>query len=113
MSAAVEGQQHEGEDTPERRARIEARKQEALEAMPRGFAHTVTVEAVGDWDRERLAELRDVLDARPDLLGQVECVGVRRRVIGVTVTVKARNEKAAQEIATVAIIDEMVKLGLI
>jgi len=36
-----------------------------------------------------------------------------QRAIGVTVMVKARTEKAAQEIATWALLDEMVKLGLI
>jgi hypothetical protein len=36
-----------------------------------------------------------------------------QRAIGVTVMVKARTEKAAQEIATRALLDEMVKLGLI
>jgi hypothetical protein len=34
-------------------------------------------------------------------------------VIGVTVVVKARTEQAAQGIATTAVLDEMVMLGLI
>jgi hypothetical protein len=34
----------------ERRAWMEARKQEALEAMARGFAHPVTVEVALGWD---------------------------------------------------------------
>ncbi len=38
---------------------------------------------------------------------------VGERVIGVTVMVKARTDKRAQEIATRALIDEIEKLGLI
>jgi hypothetical protein len=38
---------------------------------------------------------------------------VNRRVIGVTVTVKARTERATQAMATAAVLDEMVKLGLL
>jgi hypothetical protein len=103
-----------GPDTPERRKGIEVSEQEALEVMARGLAHTVTVEVAVDWDDpERLTELLAALDARPESLGLLVGAHVRRRVIGVTLTVKARTEKAAQKIATVALIDEMGKLGLV
>ena len=93
---------------------MEARKEEALEAMARGLAHSATVEAVLDWDdQERLGELLAALDARPEFLWPPVRADVGQRVISVTVMVKARTEKAAQEIATMALIDEMEKLGLV
>jgi hypothetical protein len=94
---------------------MEALKEETPEAMARGLAeHTVTVEVVAEWDdHERLAELLEALDAHPELLGPAVGAELRQRVIGVTVTVEAKNEEAAQEIATVAVIDEMKKLGLV
>ena len=101
-------------DTPEWRAHMEAREQEALEAMARGLAHPATVEVALDWDdHERLGELLAALDARPEFLWPPVSADVGQHVIGVTVTVKARTEKAAQEIATRALLDEMEKLGLI
>ena len=96
------------------RARMEARKQEALEAMARGLAHAATVEVALDWDdRECLGELLGALDARSEFLWPPVGADLGQRVIGVTVMVKARTEKAAQEIATLALLDEMEKLGLI
>ena len=96
------------------RARMEARKQAALEAVDRGLAHTVTVEVVlGLDDHERLGELLAALDARREFLGPPMGADVGRRVFGVTVVVKARTEGAAQQIATVTILDEMQKLGLV
>ena len=96
------------------RAQMEARKEEALEAMARGLAHSATVEVALDWDdHERLGELLAALDARAEFLWPPVSADVGQRVIGVTVTVKARTEKAAQEIATLALLDEMEKLGLI
>jgi hypothetical protein len=96
------------------RARMEARKQEALEAMAGGLAHPVTVEVALGWDdHERLGELLAALDARPEFLWPPVGADVGERVIGVTVMVKARTEKAAQEMATRALLDELEKLGLI
>jgi hypothetical protein len=96
------------------RDQMEARKEEALEAIARGLAHSATVEAVLGWDdQERLGELLAALDARPEFLWPPVSAEVGQRVIGVTVMVKARTEKRAQEIATTALIDEMEKLGLI
>jgi hypothetical protein len=94
---------------------MEARKQAALEAMARGFAHSVTVEVVlgGDEEHGRLGELLAAVDARPEVLGPPAGVEVGRRVIGVTVMVKAKSERAAQQIATTALLEEMAKLGLI
>ena len=94
---------------------MEALKQEGLEAMARGPAeHTVTVEVAVDWDvGEHLAVLLDALDARPELLGPAVGADLRKGVIGVTVTVEAKNEEAAQEIATLALIDELRGLGLV
>ena len=67
-----------------------------------------------EWDDPvRLTELLAALDARPKSVGLLEGADLGRRVIGVTVMVKARTEKAAQEIATRALLDEMEKLGLI
>ena len=101
-------------DTPEWRAHMEAREQEALEAMARGLAHPATVEvALDSDDHERLGELLAALDGRPEFLWPPVSADVGERVIGVTVMVKARTEKAAQEIATRALLDEMEKLGLI
>ena len=75
------------------RAWMEARKQEALEAMAQGFAHPVTVEVALDWDdHERLGELLAALDARPEFLWPPVGADVGQRAIGVTVTVKARTE---------------------
>jgi hypothetical protein len=77
-------------------------------------AHTVTVEVALGWgEHERLGELLAALDARPEFLGPPVGAEVNRRVIGVTVMVKARTERAAQEIATVTLLDEMQKLGLV
>lgn len=99
---------------PERPAGTEANEQKALEVMGNGRDYTVTVEVAVDWDdTARLTELLAVLDARPEPLGRLERAHVRGRAIGVTFTVKARSEKVAQEIATVALIDEMAKLGLV
>jgi uncharacterized protein YciI len=82
--------------------------------MALGFAHSVTVEVALDWDdHERLGEFLAALDARPEFLGPPVGADGGQRVIGVTVMVKARTEEAAQEIATLALIDEMEKLGLI
>jgi hypothetical protein len=94
---------------------MEALKQETVEAMVRGLSeHTVTVEVAADWDGdERLADLLDALDARPELLGPAVGADARQRVIGVTVTVEAKSEEAAQEIATLALLDAMQKLGLL
>jgi hypothetical protein len=76
--------------------------------------HTVTVEVVAEWDdHERLADLLEALDARPEFLGPPAGADVGQRVIAVTVMVKARTERAAQEIATVALLDEMRALGLV
>ena len=96
------------------RDQMEARKEEVLEALARGLAHSATVEAVLDWDdQERLGELLAALHARPEFLWPPVSADVGQRAIGVTVTVRARTEKAAQEIATRALIDEMEKLGLL
>jgi hypothetical protein len=96
------------------RARMEARKQPALEAMASGLAHSATVEVALDWDEHgRLGELLAALDARPEFLGPPVGVEVGPRVIAVTVMVRARTERAAQEIATVALLDEMRALGLV
>jgi hypothetical protein len=96
-----------------RRSGIAAGEREALEVMARGLAHTVTVEAAVDWDEpEDLAYLLAALDACPESLGPPVGCHVRRRVIGVTLTVTAPTEKAAREIATRVLIDEMVKLDL-
>jgi phosphate starvation-inducible protein PhoH len=81
---------------------------------PEPGEHTVTVEVVAEWDdHERLADLLKALDAHPELLGPAVGADVRQRVMGVTVTVEARTEKAAQEIATLALLDEMQRLGMI
>ena len=53
------------------------------------------------------------LDARSEFLWPPVGADVGQRVIGVTVMVKARTEKAAQEIATLALLDELEKLGMI
>jgi DNA-binding MarR family transcriptional regulator len=91
-----------------------AGEREALEVMARGVAHTVTVEAAVDWDEpEHLAYLLAALDACPESLGPPVGSHVRRRVIAVTLTVKAPTGKAARETATRLLIDEMVKLGLV
>ena len=82
--------------------------------MARGILHTVSVEAAVAWDDpEHLAHLLAALDACPESAGAPVGCHVRRRVIGVTLTVRAASEKAAQEIATRLLIDEMVKLGLV
>ena len=95
-------------------ARMKARKRAAREAMARGLVHTVTVEVVlGSDDPGRLGELLAALNARPEFLGPPMAADVGRRVIGVTVKVKARTEDAAQQIATVTILDEMRRLGLV
>lgn len=86
-----------------------------VEHRARGLGeHTVTVEVAADWDvDERLADLLDALDARPEFLGPAVGADVRQRVIGVTVTVEAESEEAAQEIATRALLDAMKRLGLV
>lgn len=82
--------------------------------MARGLAHPITVEAALDRDDyERLGELMAALDARPEFLWPPVGANLGPRVIGVTVMVKARTERAAQEIATVVLLDEMQKLGLV
>ena len=96
------------------RAGDRAGEREALEATARAIAHTVTVEAAVDWDDpEHLAHLLAALDACPESVGPPVGGHMRRRVIGVTLTVLAATEKAAQEAATLMLIDEMVKLGLV
>jgi hypothetical protein len=96
------------------RAYMEARKEEVLEAMAGGLAHSARVEVVLDWDdQEHLGALLAALDAREEFLWPPVGAEVGQRVISVTVMVKARTEKRAQEIATMALIDEMEKLGLI
>ena len=96
------------------RAQMDARKQEALEAMANGLAHPVTVEVALGWDDHGcLGELLAALDARPEFLWPPVSADVGERVVGVTVMIKARTEKAAQEIATRALIDEMEQLGLV
>ena len=92
---------------------MKAREQAAREATARGLAQTVTVEVVLDSDDPgRLGELLAALDARSEFLGPPMGAEVGR-VIGVTVMVKARTKETAQQIATVTILDEMQKLGLI
>ena len=79
-----------------------------------GILHTVTVEAAVGWDDpEHLARLLAALGALPESVGPPVGCCVRRRVIGVSLTLRAASQKAAQEIATRALIDEMVKLGLV
>jgi hypothetical protein len=81
---------------------------------PGGLIHTVTVEAaVSSDDPEHLADLLAALDGCPESVGPPVGGHVRRRVIGVTLTLRAASQKAAQEIATRLLIDEMVKLGLV
>ena len=95
-------------------ARMNARKRAARAATARGLAHSVTVEVVLGLDEHgRLGELLAALDARSEFLGPPMGAEVGRRVIGVTVKVKARTENMAQQIATVTILDEMQKLGLV
>jgi hypothetical protein len=102
-----------GPGTPERRARSEG-EPETLDLMAGGLAHTVTVEVAVQWDDPvRLTQLLAALDLRPEPMALPVAAYVRRRVIGVTMTVKARTEKAAQAIATVVLLDEMGKLGLV
>ena len=75
---------------------------------------TITVEARADWgDDDHMVDLLHAMDARPDLFGRAVGARVRMSVIGVTVTVRAKNEKVAQETATIALIDEMKALGLV
>jgi hypothetical protein len=93
---------------------MEARRQEALEAMARGLAYPVTVEAALDWDdREHLGPLLAAMDARPEFLWPPVGANLGERVISVTVMVKARSERAAQQAATVALLDEMQRLGMV
>ena len=103
-----------GSPTPQpSRASIKASEQEALEVIAGRPAHTVTVEVAVQWDDPlRLTELLAALDARPEPLALPVGAHLRHRVISVTMTVKARTEKAAQAIATVTLIDEMSRLGL-
>jgi hypothetical protein len=96
------------------RAGIETSEQEAPEVMARGSAHTVAIEVAVDWDDpERLIELLAALDARTEPLGLPVGAHVRRRVIGVTLTVEAGSRKAAEELATRVLIDEIGMLGLV
>jgi hypothetical protein len=103
------------EPEPERRARMRALNRRKLEALARGPGeHTVTVEVALDWENQgRLGELLAGLGARLEFPGPAVGAEANRRVVGVTVTVKARTEKAAQEIVTVAVLDEMELLGLV
>jgi hypothetical protein len=108
---------------PERRARFAERMQSAREEIAAAAAapesaglpeHTITVEARADWgDDDHMVDLLHAMDARPDLFGRAVGARVRMSVIGVTVTVRAKNEKVAQETATIALIDEMKALGLV
>jgi hypothetical protein len=108
---------------PERRARFAERMQSAREEIAAAAAapesvglpeHTITVEARAEWgDDDHMVDLLHAMDARPDLFGRAVGAKVRMSVIGVTVTVKAKNEKVAQETATIALIDEMKGLGLV
>jgi hypothetical protein len=105
--------QHGPFTPPLRRSGIEASELQAL-VVAHGIAHTVTAEAAVGWDDpEHLAYLLGALDACPESLGPPVGTLVRRRVIGVTLTVKAATEKAAQEIVTRLLIDQMVELGLV
>jgi hypothetical protein len=107
---------------PERRARFAERMQSAREEIAAAWGpesaglpeHTITVEARAEWgDDDHMVELLHAMDARPDLFGRAVGATVRRCVIGVTVKVKAKTEKAAQEMATLALLDEMKELGLV
>jgi hypothetical protein len=107
---------------PERRARFAERMQSAREeiAAAEGSAtaglpeHTITVEARAEWgDDDHMVDLLHAMDARPDLFGRAVGAEVRMSIIGVTVKVKAKTEKVAQEMATIALIDEMKALGLV
>jgi hypothetical protein len=107
---------------PERRARFAERMQSAREEVAaaedsgtRGLPeHTITVEARAEWgDDDHMGDLLHAMDARPDIFGRPVGAKVRMSVIGVTVTVKAKTEKVAQETATIALIDEMKGLGLV
>ena len=107
---------------PERRARFAERMQSAREEIAAAEGpdtdglpeHTITVEARAEWgDDDHMVELLHAMDARPDLSGRAVGAEVRMCVIGVTVTVKAKTEKVAQEVATIALIDEMKGLGLV
>ena len=107
---------------PERRARFAERMQSAREEIAAAAGpeteglpeHTITVEARADWgEDDHTRELLRAMDARPDLFGRAVGGIVRKCVIGVTVRVKAKTEKAAQEMATLALLDEMKGLGLV
>ena len=107
---------------PERRARFAERMQAAREeiAAAEGTGsvglpeHTITVEARAEWgDDDHMVELLHAMDARSDLFGPAVGATVRKCVIGVTVRVKAKSEKVAQEMVTVALLDEMKGLGLV
>jgi hypothetical protein len=87
---------------------------EGTEAMARDSAHSVPLEVAVDWDDpESLIELLAALEARPEFLQVPVGAHVRRHVIGMTLTVGAATEKAAEEIATRVLIDEMDRLGLV
>jgi hypothetical protein len=103
-----------GADAPERDGRMEALREAAGEARAAELdEHTVTVEVAADWQGdEPLADLLVALDAHHELLGAAVGADVRQRVIAVTVTVRAKTEKVAQEIATRALADELRGLGL-
>ncbi len=75
--------------------------------------HSMVEVALDRTSHGRLGELLAALDARLEFLGPAVGAEKNRRLIGVTVAVKARTEKDAQEVATVAVLDEMVTLGLI
>jgi hypothetical protein len=76
--------------------------------------HTITLEvAMGLHHPERLGELLAAMSAHLEVLGSPVGAELAQRVIGVTVTVKATTEKAAREIATRVLLDEMEGLGLL
>lgn len=78
--------------------------------------HTVTVEvAATAWqdDHHLVDDLLFALDARPELLGPAAAGEVRRRIVAVTVTLRAPTEKIARELANGAVLEEMFRLGLV
>jgi hypothetical protein len=101
-----------GWDTPERRARIAARMWELGDSIG---LHTVEVEVspVAWGDDDRLGDLLDALDARPELLGPAVGVDLSRRAIGVTVTVAAGDPEAARTVAARALDEEIIALRFV
>jgi hypothetical protein len=109
------GLQH-GRVAPTRRHAgvIPIEQQERSEVMAGGSVYTVPLEFAVDWDDpEPLIGLLAALDARPESLQLPVGAHVRRHVIGVSLTVTASTEEAAQEIATRVLIDEMGRLDLV